>query len=321
MRGSVKWQVQEIFKRSGINRIGTSKHSAKTHARSCLNADGKAATWHNLGKKIGIYSYATADAYREVWRQVLNFAKSEFKVRDIEKLQGKHVQAYLESRIADNIAHATFLKEAAACEKLETALNGYAGRRQTLNSYAFSQNIKDARSDADTMLRRFDGSRAYAAPGRLVAAVKNPTHRLVARMQYESGARISECNYLKQENLRGILRDPVTGATKGVIHVTKAKGGLNGEKYLLPATYRKLEDKIKASGRFKFDRDRYRGSLKDAAKATGQYYNASHGLRWNFARKRFQTIQQSGYSYEKAMAVVSFELMHQRADITKHYLK
>ena len=321
MRGSVKWQVQEIFKRSGINRIGTGKHVAKTRARSRLNADGKNADWHNIGKKIGIHSYATADAYRDVWRQVASFAKSEFKVKDIEMLQGKHVQAYLESRIADSIAHATFMKEAAACEKLEAALNGYAEFRQTGNSYDFTQNIKEVRSDAHIMLRRFEGSRAYEDPERLVAAVKNPDHRLVARMQYESGARISECNHLKKKNLRGILRDPITGKTKGVIYVTKAKGGLNGEKYLSPATYQTLESAVQVGDRFEFNKNMYRNSLRTAAEATGQRYNGSHGLRWNFARQRFQAIQQSGYSYEKAMAQVSVELMHQRADITLHYLK
>lgn len=321
MRGSVRWQVQEIFKKSGINQINAAKHAAKAYARSDIDADGIAATWHNIGKKIGIYSYATADAYRDVWRRVLNFAKSELKVKDIEILQGKHVQAYLESRIVDKIAHATFLKEAAACEKLETALNGYAERRKTGNSYAFSQNIKNARSDAHTMLWRFKGSRAYKAPERLVAAVKNPDHRLVARMQYESGARVSECNHLKKDNLRGFVKDPVTKEKKGVVYVIKAKGGLNGEKYVSPATYQKLESAIQAGGRFEFNKNMYRNSLRTAAEATGQRYNGSHGLRWNFAQKRFQTVQQSGCSYEKAMVQVSFELMHQRADITLHYLK
>jgi integrase len=321
MRGSVKWQVQEIFKKSGVNRIGAAKHAAKAYARFSLNADGKAADWHNIGKKIGIHSYATADAYRDVWRRVLKFAKSEFKVKDIEKLQEKHVQAYLESRIVDKIAHATFLKEAAACEKLETALNGYAERRKTGNSYAFSRNIEDARSDAHTMLWRFKGTRAYKAPRRLVAAVTNPDHRLVARMQYESGARVSECNHLKKDNLRGFSNDPVTKEKKGVIHVIKAKGGLNGEKYVSPAVYQKLERAVQAGGRFEFNKNMYRNSLRTAAEATGQIYYGSHGLRWNFAQKRFQTIQQWGYSYEKAMAQVSFELMHQRADITLHYLK
>jgi hypothetical protein len=80
---------------------------------------------------------------------------------------------------------------------------------------------------------------------------------------------------------------------------------------------------IKQNGLFKIDKDAYRDSLKAAAKATGQQYDirSSHGLRWNFAQERFNTLQEFGKTYDQALAQGSQELGHERAEITLHYLK
>ncbi len=79
MRGSIVSQVQALYKLSGIARIGHSKYKAKELARS------------SIGKRLGIYSYSTADAYRDVWKQLLSYAKSrvEFCTREISQLNGK----------------------------------------------------------------------------------------------------------------------------------------------------------------------------------------------------------------------------------------
>lgn len=323
MRGNVNWQVQEIFKKSGINHIGQSKHTAKNAARISLKEENRPDGWHNIGKAMGIHSYSTADAYRDVWRQLGHYVRSVCGEKNMEKITGEHVQSYLESRTIAGVAHATFLKEAAACEKLEVALNGFAEKQQTGNNYAFSDYVSQARVNAHEMLQRFNGCRAYDEPERLIEAITNPLHQLVARMQFESGVRVSEASHLSQDNLKGIVKDPATGDMRGCVYVTSAKGGIDGEKYVSPETYRTLEKEIQSSsdGRFIFSKNDYRDSLKKASRLTGQGYNASHGLRWNFARSRFQEVQRCGQGYEQALQQVSQEMFHQRADITEHYLK
>jgi integrase len=324
MRGNVNWQVQNIFKTSGINQIGKSKHIAKEKVRKILSNQGVSPTWHEIGKNIGIFSYKTADTYRDVWIQIGKYVKKEFGIKDLEKLEGKHIQSYLESQIAKEVASSTFAQYASASEKLGMALNGFATQHETGKEYKFSESIKNARKDASVMLEKFKGSRAYSNPNDIIKALTYPTHKLVAKMQLESGARISECSHLKEINLRGIQKDPVTGEEKGVIYV-KGKGGKSGEKYMSPSTYQQLKSKIQASGeaRFIFNRASYRRGLKNASEKTNQNYNASHGLRWNFAQFRFQEVQgpKGGQSYEEALYQVSEELFHQRADITEHYLK
>ena len=75
MRDSIVGQVQTMYRFSGISQMGHSKQRAKELARS-----SGAKTWHEIGKHFGTYSYSTADAYRDVWKQVLSFAKREFGV-------------------------------------------------------------------------------------------------------------------------------------------------------------------------------------------------------------------------------------------------
>jgi hypothetical protein len=77
-----------------VNQIAASKHEAKAHAR----AEG-AATLHQVGKALGVYSFSTADAYRDVWRACAEHAKEMGGVKDIEKLSGEAVRAFLDSKM------------------------------------------------------------------------------------------------------------------------------------------------------------------------------------------------------------------------------
>ena len=54
------------------------------------------------------YSYPTIDACRNEWRLCLDFAKETAGIRDIEKLSGEAVRAYLVSKVDQLVAHATW---------------------------------------------------------------------------------------------------------------------------------------------------------------------------------------------------------------------
>jgi len=312
MRGSTVYQVQLVFQT--VNEIGSSKHTAKAEAR----ADG-AATWHQVGKELGVYSYSTADAYRDVWRACLDHAKQTAGIRDIEKLSGEAVRAFLVSKVDQGVAHATFSQYAAALEKLEVALNRYAEQHGTGRQYAFSPEIQAARNVAG-QLERFDGSRAYADPDRLVVAVAQEPHNLAAALQREGGARISEINHVASPQLHGLREDRHSGVLKGWLAV-EGKGGKEREIGVSPETYARLERVISGERRFEFDKDAYRAALKEAAAKTGQEYKGSHGLRWSWAQERHAELQERGLTYDQSLAEVSQEMGHERGDITEHYLR
>jgi len=193
MYGNINYQVQEIYNKSGINQIGESKHSAEQSVRNNFSEQNVVATFHKIGKKIGIFSYKTADAYRDVWRQIGAHAKAEFKVSDMEKLEVKHIQSYLESKIKKGVTHSTFNQYASAVEKLESALNGYAEKNNTGNTYSFSDGIRSCRETSNQSLCRREPRSRYEDPKALIDAIENPIDKLVAQIQFESGSRISEC--------------------------------------------------------------------------------------------------------------------------------
>lgn len=305
MRGGMTYQVTQIFNQSGIFAPTESKHEAKAEAR----AEG-ARTSADVASKTQIYSYQTAESYKDVWHQVADFAKKNCGLKDIEKLSQVEIKAYLESRISEGVAHSTFQKECAAINKLENALNSYADKRGTGREYNFRSVTHQVKDEQGKFLERADPHRAYSYPQAVVTALERADHRLAASLQLHGGARISEANLIKPSQLKGDGRVEVKG-----------KGGKVRELNLPDIVYAQLKSHIEKNGHFKVDKDAYGRDLRAAALNCGQAASGSHGLRWNFAQNRMSELQSNGRAYEQALVQVSHEMGHERADITEHYLQ
>lgn len=193
--------------------------------------------------------------------------------------------------------------------------------------------------------------RAYDDPQALIDAITDPTLQLAAKIQYESGARlegierIDHCLSIKTQKLhdnrlsdsiyytridelrskvdqlQGIEYDSLEAIQKGRIFDIE-KGGKPGILLVSVDTYKQLKAHLLKYDIFRVDPNKYRMALKKAAQITYQEYQGSHGLRWNFARERFKNIQViGGLSYNQALQQVSWEMKHERASITEHYLR
>lgn len=304
MRGSADWQVRTIFEE--INEIGESKHDAKDEAR-----EEGARTWHEIAQQIGIYSYATYDAYRDTARDIMNHAKEEFGVKDIEKLSPEIVKSFLEEKIDQGVKLATLQTYAAAAEKLGVALNAYSANHDRGNEYNFSPAIAEARADARATLDSDQASRAYADPRLLISHMDNPAHQVAAQAQLESGGRLAEVTNIKADQLR----------PDNQIHI-QGKGGKEYNVQVSPETYRAIQSHMdRQDGVFHVNADSYRADIKQAAFASGQAYSGSHGLRWNFAQESMVTYQEQGRTYYEALQDVSHDMGHERIGITEHYLR
>lgn len=315
MRGGMGWQVTEIFNKSGILQIGSSKHSAKATAR-----ESGAKTWADLGQELAIYSFSTASSYKDTWHLFSSFAKEKFKLRDIEKVTSEQVREYLLSRLAEGIAIATFVREAAALSKLENCLNMYSSKYDRGNKYEFRSDIRQTVKDAKRLLPKPDPHRSYFFPLRVVAATSQEKHRLASHLQFEAGARIHEISLIKPAQLLGIHQDEVTGEKIGKISV-RGKGGKSRDLFLKPATYFNVSAVIEAEGKFCIDKNAYGADLRQACEVVGEKYSGSHSLRWSYAQHRMDSLQSRGKTYEQALLIVSRSMGHERADITEHYLR
>lgn len=193
--------------------------------------------------------------------------------------------------------------------------------------------------------------RAYTDPQALIDAITDPIFKLAGKIQYESGARLEgieridhsltikiqklhdnrlsdSIDYIRIDELRskvdqlqGIEYDSLEAIQKGRIFDIE-KGGKPGLLLVHVDTYKQLKAHLLKNDVFCIDVNKYRTALKEATQRTNQEYQGSHGLRWNFARERFSKIQViGGLSYNQALQQVSWEMKHERASITEHYLR
>jgi len=162
-------------------------------------------------------------------------------------------------------------------------------------------------------------NRSYVNPTLLIQNLQNPLHKLAAKIQYEGGARIEGVALIKPEQLLGTKLDTITNVKKGIIF-TKEKGGKEGEVLVELETYHELVAHFEEHKTFKINRQAYYDDIKQSALTSGEIAEASHGLRWNFAKRRMFEYAKAGYSYEDSLQEVSYEMKHNRAVITKHYL-
>ena len=186
--------------------------------------------------------------------------------------------------------------------------------------YEFSirQTILDEARDLKYVANNYH-NRAYKNPTLLISNLKNSLHQLAAKIQHDGGARIEGVALIKPEQLLGTKQDNITNTQKGIIF-TKEKGGKEGEILVSVDTYNELQKHFSQNSKFKINRQAYYEDIKQAAILLNEIAEGSHGLRWNFAKRRMFEYAQAGYSYEESLQQVSYEMKHNRASITLHYL-
>jgi len=244
-------------------------------------------------------------------------------MRDLEVLRSEHVCSFLESRIAGGVKYSTFQKYAAALGKFEKAFNLFAVNTGSGKVYDFRSKFDSVRKEAARVLGRGDETRAYQSPEFLISALVNESHGLIASIQLEGGAKIYEASLIHGDQLDGLTVDEFTGKDVGLIRLDPGdtKGGKGRTISVASGTYLKLCGYIEKHQEFSVNPNHYRKDLKNTAKITGQKYTGSHGLRWNFAQERFLELQKSSFTFEQCLQQTSWEMGHERADITLHYLE
>lgn len=304
MRGSPKNQVNFIFRESGLNLIGQSKHEEKEIVRQ-----NGAKTWHEMGQKMGIHSYNTADAYRECWVRCFEYNRRENGLKDLTKIEPQHVENYLNYCVDSGVSRATYNQYSAALGKLNVALNRFSENKKLGRSYDLTKGIEATRKRAQESLAKFDGSRAYERPCDLICEIKDEKFHLAAEIQHNTGCRLHETALILPKQLDG---DNFTYVGKGGKILTKE----------LPSNLAdSLRQQFRESGEFRIDKNKYRVALKSAAFATGQSYTGSHGLRWSYAQEKMQEFGKKGQDFYTNLGEVSKLMGHERPDITEYYLK
>ena len=304
MRGSVYYQSSQLVKQ--IFQEG-------------LKKEDKINPNHEHYQMVS--SYKTMESYRRVWNNFFNYLKEHWEIKDFEKIEAQHIEAYMDYKIEYYPSKQYLEKISAALGKLEIALKNFAKNIYKVEKdYDFSirQIILDQARDLKFVANNYH-NRAYSNPLLLISNLKNLMNKLAAKIQLEGGARIEGVALIKPEQLLGTKIDKVTKTQKGIIF-TKEKGGKQGEVLVSLKTYAELENYISLNSKFKINRQDYYNDIKQAALISKEISEGSHGLRWNFAKRRMFEYGKAGYSYSDSLQQVSYEMKHNRASITEHYL-
>jgi len=304
LRGSVYYQSSQLAKQ--IFEAGAKKEDR-------INPN------HEHYQKVA--SYKTMESYRSIWNNFFNYLKEHWNIKDFEKIESQHIQAYMDYKIEYYPSKQYLEKISAALGKLEIALKLFAKNIYNEDrNYDFSirQTLLDEARDLKYVANNYR-NRAYDDPKLLISNLQNSPHKLAASIQYEGGARIEGVALIKTEQLMGTKIDTITNTQKGIIF-TKEKGGKEGEVLVSLDTYKKIENYLCLHPKFKINRQAYYEDIKQSALLSNETPEASHGLRWNFAKKRMLEYAKAGYSYSESLQEVSYEMKHNRASITEHYL-
>jgi integrase len=304
LRGSVYYQSSQLAKQ--IFEAGAKKEDR-------VNPN------HPHYQKVA--SYKTMESYRNIWNNFFNYLKEHWGIKDCEKIEAQHIQGYMDYKIEYYPSKQYLEKISAALGKLGIALKLFAKNiynEEREYDFSIRQTLLDEARDLKYVANNYH-NRAYNNPQLLISNLQNPIHRLAAKIQYEGGARIEGVTLIKKEQLLGIKLDTITNTQKGRIF-TKEKGGKEGEVLISIDTYNALQDYLSNNSKFKINRQAYYEDIKQSAFLSKENPEGSHGLRWNFAKRRMFEYAKAGYSYAQSLQEVSYEMKHNRASITEHYL-
>jgi integrase len=277
--GSIIFQVSKIIKQH--NGIGKSK----------LESRNESGLLSENNQKISdkFHSYKSLDNARRDLTNLGKFAKDEFGVKDMSKINIEIVKEWINSKNA----------------VYRTASNYLSELNKVSEHFNFSKNdIKELRSELKNNLERVgklhETTRAYKNLDKIT--LKNEKAQIAFLLQRDYGLRLKEAVHINLN--RQIENENVL--------IVQGKGGKVVEKELSRDLVQKIQENAQ-NGVFELKKDIYTKELKEAIEKVGEKYNGTHGIRHSFAQRKLE----EGYS----KAEVSQEMGHNREEITNVYLR
>lgn len=182
-------------------------------------------------------------------------------------------------------------------------------------------------------------SRSYTAEQiDVIASHQSDKNRLATRIAYNAGLRSHELFSLREWKYREPSARPASDkkflGRSGMSYTVQGKGGLVREIKLADKLAEILESRRLAESVTVTDRgihyqqcyaisagQAWSRSFSNASTRVLGWSAGSHGTRHSYAQERMAELQEHGCSYDESLEVVSQEMGHFRAEITKTYLR
>ena len=308
MRGSVEYQVKQIWRQ--LDRIGQSKREYRRESGLKSEASG-----HRVSD--GVHSYEYKDEILKTARQLGNFARENFGIKDMQAIGKEVIQSFVQQKIDAGVSYGTISNYISHLDKIQIGLTRIGVKIEAHKNLYDRKDLVVMRDYArDHAVRIERGPREYANPDRIVSNVKSYEARLAARLQKDIGLRASEAIRIRHEQI--MYRD-------GVPHLmVRGKGGYELTKPIPADLHKDLHDYLSQhNGQLNISYDRYREELKEAVERSGEQWNGTHGMRHTYAHREYERIakENPGMEREEILRQVSEQMGHHRPEITEVYLR
>nr|AUH21277.1 hypothetical protein [uncultured bacterium]AUH21283.1 hypothetical protein [uncultured bacterium]AUH21288.1 hypothetical protein [uncultured bacterium]AUH21293.1 hypothetical protein [uncultured bacterium]AUH21298.1 hypothetical protein [uncultured bacterium] len=259
-------------------------------------------------------SFKTAKEYVGIWYQLASYVRSEFGINRITDVRPEHIEAFIEQK--GELSSKSLKNISSAIGKLENVIVQKLGIEVNFGD----RELQNGRWIANKMASELESSSsrgAYENPRELIENLSSPVHQLVAEFQWQGGLRIHEVQQIKESSLKSFTNSCMQ-EFKGIL--VRGKGGYERLIELPNGLWEELKDHLEQHGRLEFNYKEYLNDLRRSAWETGQPYQGSHGLRYNFAQEKYEELIREGLGHNEALKEVSEMLGHHRPEITLHYL-
>ena len=259
-------------------------------------------------------SFKTAREYAGVWYQLASYVRESFGINKITDIRAEHIESFIEQKA--ELSPKSLKNISAAIGKLENVIEQKLGievdfgSREHLSGRWLANKIASEMNHSSTR-------GAYENPQALVENLSSPTHQLVAELQLQGGFRIHEVVKIREDSFKSWIN--FCGQECWGITV-KGKGGYERTVEVPFDLWTRAKDHVEQFGKITFDYKDYLNDLRQSAWETGQPYQGSHGLRYNFAQEKYDELIANGLGHNEALKEVSEALGHHRPEITMHYL-
>lgn len=319
-------QIKKLLAASGMLAGPRDENGKRSRdlAKKIAKAEG-AKTAVDYAYKTGIYSINARRSVAAVAKDLLNFCRDSKRAQTIDKVTAQHIKEFMMTKL--ELKKGSFDVYCARLTKIDAALCNALDRPPQ-----WREMISSLRESARYVLDNTKAPRAYVDPKAILEKLDGDT-KLVAELQYYGGLRVSEATgtFTKQDTstdpanpilaYRGITRDDLQGLQNnyGILRVA-GKGGRIRYTKIPIKIYQELESRVQTEP-FRVSRKVYGYALREAVTESGQIYDrrSTHGLRWNYAQERLDSLIAEGMESRAAMLMVSNELGHSRASITMIY--
>ncbi|HIP15283.1 MAG TPA: hypothetical protein EYG74_07325 [Sulfurimonas autotrophica] len=279
--GSIAFQVSKIIKTH--NGIGEKKSEARE------NSGLLGENFHKVSDKF--HSYKSLDNARRDLMNLGKFAKEEFGIKDMRKIDQEVVREWV------------YQKNVTA----RTASNYLSEIYKTKDHFSIkAEEIANLRKEFHTNLPKTREKAEMTRSYKNLDKVSNIIHqrsKIAYELQYKHGLRVKEATHIN-----------VYRQLTGNILQVQAKGG----KIVTVEISKDLEKAIREYAKqnnniYEVNKSTYARDLKTAIESVGNQWNGTHGLRHSYAQHKLE----EGFTKGE----VSEAMGHVREEITNVYLR